>query len=961
MSRLSRLFLLCLLVLVRPGGVNAQAVAQDKASNYTSGWSNGENGGSGFLPWILQDNNNTPASDDYSGFFLYTSGIPAMDTGDESFGLYANGPDYNEAVAWRGLRASLAPAQLFKVIFANNDVAAGGAAGISLLPAAGTVATNTLAAIASNACLSFYFPGGGADYLLFDGNGVTDTGIGWNENGLLLEIAPLSNTNYFLMIRTADGVTLLASFPSEPFLHAGPVNGFACYNLNAGASGNVFFNQLSVSAATALPPLIENVLPANGAAFVDPSAGGVSFQVYSPFSGVATNRITLTLNGAVQTNGLSFSGAPAHWYVNTTVPPQTNVAFTASINVVDLSGNAATQTFSFNTWSFDLQFIEAEDYNFYGGNFIPNPVVDEFGAAEDGLGALSTNAFAFANVDAFKPFAPDAGTNVYRPQDSGFVDVITNSDTPRPIYLQQNLPDYSLTSIQVGEWEDYTRSFSNLACVVYGRMAAVSGNPAMLLERLASPTTANSTQPRAALGTLLCPSGAGGGQSYTNVPLTDFFGNPVVLKLAGTNTLRATCLAGFCNINYWLFFPSTNTAPLPPYIAAGYPTPDATGIAPDVTITFTIANRASAVQPANIRLFLNGVEVTSALAVSNNAAGAAVNYAVPSLLPGGSLNTVQAIFSDGSVWQTNQWQFTVQSLPVLPAAAALPLGSAVDLGFIIQIVKATNGASSSLFPPSAATAEKQLAGQIINPATGEPFSNEAAGPDGSGFYAETNVIDYRGAGTNLPPVGLFTNNVSPFPYVATTLPGSYTNFPQFFSLAAVTYLPLTNGIYRFAVISDDGFQLSLGTSPLSTPVIMSYNGGRAVTDPSNPTIQDFIVQQTGLYPFCLLYYQATADSALQWYSINRQTGAASLINDGLPAFQFIPVQLLNPVTQGQTFSCQFQAPGAHTNRVQFKNNLSDSQWQTLTSILGRGVLTNVTDPSAPPAGRFYRVVTLLSH
>ena len=127
MSRLSRLFFLSLLAAAQTGVVRAQTLAQDKASNYAGGWRTGLNGGSGFLPWILQDNNGTPASDDYSGFFLYTSGIPAMDTGNESFGLYANGPDYNEAVAWRGLRASLAPAQVFNVIFANNDVAGGGA------------------------------------------------------------------------------------------------------------------------------------------------------------------------------------------------------------------------------------------------------------------------------------------------------------------------------------------------------------------------------------------------------------------------------------------------------------------------------------------------------------------------------------------------------------------------------------------------------------------------------------------------------------------------------------------------------------------------------------------------------------------------------------------------------------------------------------------------------------------
>jgi hypothetical protein len=957
-----RWFLIVALVLARVGWARAQIVAQDQASNYSSGWNNGGNGGSGFLAWTLQDNNNTPASDDYSGFFLSTSGTAALDTGNESFGLYANGPDYNEAVAWRGLRTAVAVGQVFEVKFKNNAVAVGGAAGISLLPGARNAPTNTVAGITTNACLSVYFAGGGADYLLADGNGVTDTGIPWNTNGMLLEAAPLSSTNYLLLIRSADGASLLAQFAGERFLNAGPLDGFACYALNTGTGGNVFFNQLEVTSAAVLPPVLLNVTPAAGAAFVDPTAAGVSFQVFSPFAGVASNGITLTLNGAGQSNGLAFSGSASNWFVNTTIPLEANATYTGAIRVSDLNGNVASQSLWFNTWSQGLQFIEAEDYNFYGGNFIANAVPDEYGGAEDGLGALSTNAAAVAGVDAFKPLAPDAGANVYRPEDSGRVDVNTNADTPRPVYAEQNLADYSLVSVQAGEWENYTRIFSNVACFVYARMSPVSGAGAMLLEELAAPTATTSQQPRAALGAFVCPANAASPTSYTNVPLTDFFGNPVVLRLNGTNTLRVTCLSGGYDVNYLVLLPATNPAPLGPYIASGYPYPGATGVAPDVTVTLTIANRTSAVQPGSIRLFLNGAEVTGAMALSNNAAGTMASYAVAPLLPSGSVNSLQAIFSDGAVWQTNQWQFTVANLPVLPAGAALPIGGAVERGFIVHIAKATNGATNALFPPTAASAEKQLAGQILNPATGKAFANEAAGPSDTGFFAVTNVLNFRGAGTNLAPVGLFTNNVAPFPGVATTLAGSYTNFPLYFALAAVTYLPLSNGVYRFAVLSDDGFQLGLGTTPQSTPVLMSYNGGRAVTDPSNPSVQDFVVQQAGMYPFCLLYYQAGGDSVLQWYSINRMTGEPSLIGDpadagAIAAYQLAPARMVNPIWQQGRFAFSFLAPGAHTNSVQFKNQLTDPIWQTLTNFPGLGAQTTVTNAFATNGARFYRVVT----
>jgi hypothetical protein len=190
----------------------------------------------------------------------------------------------------------------------------------------------------------------------------------------------------------------------------------------------------------------------------------------------------------------------------------------------------------------------------------------------------------------------------------------------------------------------------------------VSGGGTMLLEKLAAPTAANSVQPRAALGTFVCPANPTSPASYTNVPLTDFFGNPVVVQLNGTNTLRATSLGGGYDLNYLIFLPATNTAPLAPCLASGYPYPGASGVAANATVTFTIANRASAVAPSSIRLFLNGAEVTGAIVLSNNAAGTLVSYAVSPLLPANSTNTLQAIFSDGSVWQTNHWQFTVTNL-----------------------------------------------------------------------------------------------------------------------------------------------------------------------------------------------------------------------------------------------------------------------------------------------------------
>jgi hypothetical protein len=67
--------------------------------------------------------------------------------------------------------------------------------------------------------------------------------------------------------------------------------------------------------------------------------------------------------------------------------------------------------------------------------------------------------------------------------------------------------------------------------------------------------------------------------------------------------------------------------------------------------------------------------------------------------------------------------------------------------------------------------------------------------------------------------------------------------------------------------------------------------------------------------------------------------------------------MTKPIRQGTEFSFGFQAPGAHTNSVQFTEQLTAPVWQTLTNFPGLGALTTVTDAFATNGGRFYRVVT----
>jgi hypothetical protein len=59
---------------------------------------------------------------------------------------------------------------------------------------------------------------------------------------------------------------------------------------------------------------------------------------------------------------------------------------------------------------------------------------------------------------------------------------------------------------------------------------------------------------------------------------------------------------------------------------------------------------------------------------------------------------------------------------------------------------------------------------------------------------------------------------------------------------------------------------------------------------------------------------------------------------------------------GGSFSGSFQTQNGFSYEVQFKNNLNETMWQTLTTIAGDGTVKTFTDPGPAGASRFYQIV-----
>ena len=669
---LSRFLNLVLMLLIGlcAGKASAQIYAQDDAGAYAA-WGTGTNYGFGFQPWVLEQTGT--GNGNYTGFYLSKPGNPIASTNGNIWGIYANGSSgTNASEAFRGFSNSLPVNATFKIRWDNVGIgfSTANVGGFNLRNGNSTNLMTASTFIFDGTRFALYYIGGISDnFTIYDGNSANSIPLNFASSPFQVEFTLLPGDLYNLAIKNASGTVLLYSAAAQPLAGSGTINSAALYAFQT--SGDQIFNNMAIFYT---PPQIVNLQPTNGSIYS--TASQLSFDVTSLASTVFSNKIQLIVNGVVQTgaNWTVFGSGTSSNHVVLNTALQNNLVYTGTITATDVNGNATTNNFTFNTWltgPYNL-YIEAEDYNYSSGGWINNFLPPWPNQGYQGL--FGSNGVDYLEYDL-------SGTNnAYRPGDLPQVENCTDLDHDN--FANNSFQDYNLAYIQNGEWEDYTRRMSNLTYTVYARMAGFGDNAVMLMERLASATVMSSNQPRASLGTFVCPN-TGGAQNWTFVPLEDFFSNPVQVRLPGTNTLRLTCIGsdGNYNVTYLILVANTNTAVLRPYLASGFPYPGASGVNPDQNISFVIANAATnLVVPGSIQLFLNTTNVTSGIVVSNNAAGATVSYQPPALMSPGT-NTLLVIYSDGLVSLTNQWQFTVATLPVIPPAYAQQLNAGFQPGF----------------------------------------------------------------------------------------------------------------------------------------------------------------------------------------------------------------------------------------------------------------------------------------
>jgi hypothetical protein len=330
-----------------------------------------------------------------------------------------------------------------------------------------------------------------------------------------------------------------------------------------------------------------------------PASGGITFKAttLTTTNTVNTNAIKLFLNGVDVSSGLRITGPTTNASVSYS-GLASNAVYEARIELQDALGRKTTNAWTFDTFS-DAYLvsamaknIEAEDYDFLGGQFIDDPLPSGYATndlstpinADIGyLDKSGTSGFDFVDASG-GPAAPErdfrfsdpvatqqgnygggnaeggdmASTIDGNPGDPSGYPFMRIYEAQRQKYASLNpaFHEYLVRHTENGEWLNYTRIFTNTSYYnVYLRHACGSPQYVSLDQIAAGPVTNN-------LGTFTMPSYTTV-LNYRYVPLRDGSGKLAVVNLSGTNTLRLSVPQPYSNakrynltLNYLAFVPA---------------------------------------------------------------------------------------------------------------------------------------------------------------------------------------------------------------------------------------------------------------------------------------------------------------------------------------------------------------------------------------------------------------------
>ena len=312
--------------------------------------------------------------------------------------------------------------------------------------------------------------------------------------------------------------------------------------LRVTSGGNLLPNFFMLVTAQADLPQLSNVYPTGTHPFE--YTNSFSFTVTAFGSSFPANGIRLTLDGNDVSSNLVITGSASTRNVvyPTLLPNAIHLAIIAATNSL---GHGILVTNRFDTFSEQNYMVEAEDYDYGGGQFIADWFPDAY-ADYNGPFPATTN------ID-YQHITLNDEQFHYR-SDGIPQDYLGLHDWVRSNFVYSGGQDFVLTYFGVTDWANYTRDYPVGGFYVYIRSSGDQQFSMYLDQVVSGAGTVNQVTKR--LGHF---GGFGRAPTYITydwVPLTDDgLAAPAVVKLNGLTTLRLTT-SGNCNPNYFMLVPA---------------------------------------------------------------------------------------------------------------------------------------------------------------------------------------------------------------------------------------------------------------------------------------------------------------------------------------------------------------------------------------------------------------------
>jgi hypothetical protein len=348
--------------------------------------------------------------------------------------------------------------------------------------------------------------------------------------------------------RTSAPVALLANrrYALQVLWKAGEAGGYA----------QVAWRRVGdLTPASALAPISGEFLRA----VWDPTVGPPLFsQRTTEFGGVGSNAVfTVTVGGGDSAMSFQWStgGASLENATNTTLV-LTNVALTnfGRVYTVTAENVFGTASADFVTLPRGTLFVEAEDFNFGGGQYITNQPIGMTGRYSGGA-FTGRGTVADANIDwSVNEAVGQAGRFPGGPG-------VTTTNVPSESFVRGEF-DVQVNALVVGadpgEWLNYTREFPapGQDYYVLGRFSSTNAPIHVRMDEVtAGSTTTNQTL--LSLGEFRPTRASAPADAWEAFPLLSTAGQPVVLtNLTGLKTFRMTVLTnGGGEMDYFMFVP----------------------------------------------------------------------------------------------------------------------------------------------------------------------------------------------------------------------------------------------------------------------------------------------------------------------------------------------------------------------------------------------------------------------